>query len=70
MSVLEREKTAQSKTTAMTAVAVALSAIALVVSSIALVSATQSGQADRQEIENRLQCLELPGPNDCGVDGE
>ena len=54
----------------MTAVAVALSAIALVVSSIALVSATQSGQADRQEIENRLQCLELPGPNDCGVDGE
>lgn len=70
MSTLEQETTTAPKTTAMTKVAVAMSALALVVSSIALVTAMQTGQADRENIENRLQCLELPGPNDCGTDAE
>ena len=51
-------------------VAIALSSLALVASAIALGAVAQSGLTDRDEIETRLQCLELPGPNDCGVDGE
>jgi len=70
MAVLERESKVEQKTSVLTKVAIAMSAIALVASSIALVAVAQSGQTDRQEIENRLQCLELPGPNDCGLDGE
>jgi len=70
MTVLERESKVEQKTGVLTKVAIAMSAIALVASSVALVAVAQSGQTDRQEIENRLQCLELPGPNDCGLDGE
>lgn len=70
MTVLERESKVEQKTNTMTKAAIALSAIALVASSIALVAVAQSGLTDRQEIESRLQCLELPGPNDCGLDGE
>jgi hypothetical protein len=70
MTVVDRESKVEPKTTALTRVAIAMSSIALVASSIALVAVLQSGQAERDDIEMRLQCLELPGPNDCGVDGE
>lgn len=69
MTVLERETKVEQKSSVLTKVAIVMSTIALVASSIALVAVAQSGLNDRQDIENRLQCLELPGPNDCGLDG-
>lgn len=47
--------------------AVVLSVIALLLSSWNLVS-TLEDDADQRRIESRLACLELPGPNDCGLD--
>ncbi len=49
--------------------AVALSLSALVASGVSLAGWAQASE-ERQQIETRLQCLELPGPNDCGQDGE
>jgi hypothetical protein len=31
---------------------------------------TLSDERDERRIEQRLACLELPGPNDCGLDGK
>ncbi|MDN5857460.1 MAG: hypothetical protein L0H84_02450 [Pseudonocardia sp.] len=42
--------------------------LSLLMSGWALVESSDNDQ-DRQAIEQRLQCLELPGPNDCGADG-
>ena len=45
-----------------------LSALALVLSGI---TAWEVHQDDdfQDSVESRLACLELPGPNDCGLDG-
>ncbi len=31
---------------------------------------TLSDERNERRIEQRLACLELPGPNDCGLDGK
>lgn len=49
--------------------AIGLSVAALVTSSVSLVLWTTS-VGEREQVEQRLACLELPGPNDCGLDGE
>jgi hypothetical protein len=69
MTMLERESKIEATTGVLPKVAIVMSSIALVASAFALGAVAQSGLTDRDEIENRLQCLELPGPNDCGVDG-
>jgi hypothetical protein len=52
-----------------TTFAVALSVVALILSGISLGGWIQaSGQL--QQVQSRLVCLELPGPNDCGQDAE
>ena len=48
-----------------TRVAIAISVASLLLSSWSLIM-TLDNEADRGQIEQRLQCLELPGPNDCG----
>ena len=48
-------------------IAVAISVLALLLSGWSLVDEL-SDDADRERIEQRLVCLELPGPNDCGLD--
>jgi len=50
-------------------IAIVLSIVALVTSGFSL-AAWQTSNVQRQQIEDRLACLELPGPNDCGLDGE
>lgn len=70
MTMVDRESKADVKTSVLPKVAIVMSSIALVGSAIALGAVAQSGLTDRDDIENRLQCLELPGPNDCGVDGK
>lgn len=47
--------------------AVGLSAIALLLSGWNLIG-TLEEEGDQRRIESRLACLELPGPNDCGLD--
>lgn len=42
-------------------------ALSLLMSGWALVDSFDDDE-DRQIIEQRLVCLELPGPNDCGAD--
>lgn len=52
----------------LTLVAAVLSALALVVSGLTAWEVFE--QEDfRESTESRLACLELPGPNDCGLDG-
>ena len=48
-----------------TRVAVAISVLSLLLSGWSLVMSV-SDDLDQGQIEQRLQCLELPGPNDCG----
>jgi hypothetical protein len=43
-------------------------ALALVMSGWALVTTLDDDDQERL-VEQRLVCLELPGPNDCGADG-
>ena len=63
------EQTPRTPRGSATTFAVALSVVALILSGISLGGWIQaSGQL--QEIQNRLVCLELPGPNDCGQDAE
>jgi hypothetical protein len=70
MTMVDRDSKADVKASVLPKVAIVMSSIGLVVSAIALGAVAQSGLTDRDDIENRLQCLELPGPNDCGVDGK
>lgn len=49
--------------------AMTLSVIALVLSGVSIAGWAQASM-QRQQVEDRLACLELPGPNDCGQDGE
>lgn len=49
--------------------ALALSILALVLGGVSVVGWAQAS-AERDRIESRLVCLELPGPNDCQQDGE
>jgi hypothetical protein len=48
-----------------TRIAIVISVVSLLLSCLSLVT-TLDDEADRGEIEKRLVCLELPGPNDCG----
>jgi hypothetical protein len=48
-------------------IAVAMSAAALFVSGWSFLL-TLDDDAQVRQIEQRLACLELPGPNDCGLD--
>ena len=43
-------------------------ALSLLMSGWALVESLDEDEY-RQSVEQRLICLELPGPNDCGADG-
>ena len=54
-----------------TSLAVALAGIvlSLLMSGWALVTSMDDDEDYRQSVEQRLECLELPGPNDCGLDG-
>lgn len=59
-------RTAADRTT--TAVA-SMSAVALLLSALSQVLTVSDDDLDAQQVEDRLACLELPGPNDCGADG-
>ena len=48
--------------------AVGISMISLFLSGWSFISSIDDDGFERS-IEQRLACLELPGPNDCGVDG-
>lgn len=48
--------------------AVAMSALSLLLSGWAFVTSLDDSDFERGT-EQRLACLELPGPNDCGLDG-
>lgn len=50
-----------------TRLAVGISVIALLLTSWTMVRSIED-DADQRQIESRLACLELPGPNDCGID--
>jgi hypothetical protein len=43
--------------------------LSLLMSGWALATTFDDDEEYRQSIEQRLVCLELPGPNDCGADG-
>lgn len=45
-----------------------LSIVALVVS-VWTAALSVDDDATVRELESRLACLELPGPNECGIDG-
>lgn len=51
-----------------TATIAAMSAAALLLSALSLLLTLGDDPGERQ-VEDRLACLELPGPNDCGLDG-
>jgi len=53
------------RTKAETSTAVGISVLALLLSGWSLV-VELTDDADRNQIEQRLACLEQPGPNDCG----
>jgi hypothetical protein len=59
--------TSERATQSGTRVAVGISVLSLLLSGWSMVM-TLDDEADRGEIEKRLACLELPGPNDCGPD--
>ena len=59
--------TSERATQSGTRVAVGISVISLLLSGWSFVM-TLDDEGDRAEIEQRLVCLELPGPNDCGLD--
>lgn len=42
--------------------------LSLLMSGWALIESIDDDR-ERERIEQRLACLELPGPNDCGADG-
>lgn len=50
-----------------TKVSVAMSGVALVLSTFTLIVSLDDDARDR-EVDARLACLEVPGPNDCGID--
>lgn len=51
-------------------IAVAGVTLSVLMSGWALVVSLDDGDEEyRQAVEQRLVCLELPGPNDCGADG-
>jgi hypothetical protein len=43
--------------------------LALLMSGLALLQSFDDEDEYRRSVEQRLVCLELPGPNDCGADG-
>lgn len=49
-------------------VSLGMSGLALVLASATFVLSLDDDGRER-EVEQRLACLELPGPNDCGLDG-
>jgi len=51
-----------------TKVTLSLSIVSLFLSGWAILS-TLDDDAQVRDVERRLACLELPGPNDCGADG-
>lgn len=59
----------ESSPTLLSRTAITLSVAALAFSTVSLAVWTTS-VSERQQVETRLACLELPGPNDCGVDGK
>ena len=59
--------TVQESTDTGTKLAVVLSLVSLFLSALALMT-TLDDDADVRDVERRLACLELPGPNDCGGD--
>jgi uncharacterized membrane protein len=62
----ELTRTTPDRTTAAIA---SMSAAALLLSAVSLVLTVTDDDLDAQQVEDRLACLELPGPNDCGADG-
>lgn len=68
IDVAEEKKPLEQRHSIRATVAVAVSVVALLVSGVSLMGWAHAND-ERQQIENRLACLELPGPNDCGQDG-
>ncbi len=62
------KQTLETRQAVMVKIAIVLSVLALIVSGVSLGGWAQA-VGERQQIETRLACLELPGPNDCGQDG-
>ncbi len=62
----ELTRTAPDRTTLVVATT---SVAALLLSATSLVLTVTDDDLDAQQVEDRLACLELPGPNDCGLDG-
>jgi hypothetical protein len=52
----------------MARIALGFSILSLVLSGWTAYQVQEDNDVERQ-VENRLACLELPGPNDCGADG-
>lgn len=76
MAVTDSPATAQTQTDAavrrlarLAKAAIGVAAAALLVSAVSIGMWAQAS-AQRAEVESRLACLELPGPNDCGQDAE
>lgn len=57
----------RSGTDRVTVTIASMSAAALLLSALSLLLAFDD-DLDRRQVEERLACLELPGPNDCGLD--
>ena len=58
----------QTGNTALLRTGLTMSVVSLVLSGWAFVTSLDDDALERRT-EQRLACLELPGPNDCGLDG-
>jgi len=56
-------------TTANRQLPLALGVVSLFLSGWAFLASFDDSASER-DVERRLACLELPGPNDCGADGD
>lgn len=63
------DTTTTQRTDRTTLVLATTSVAALLLSAVSLALTLTDDDLDAQQVEDRLACLELPGPNDCGVDG-
>lgn len=63
MTIVAEENQVQTATR----LAVGLSVLSLLIGGWSMVVSLDDA-ADRGQVERRLSCLELPGPNDCGPD--
>jgi hypothetical protein len=65
---ISMEGTATTTTETTVRLAVGISLVSLFLSGWSFISSIDEDGFERS-VEQRLACLELPGPNDCGLDG-